>query len=248
MEDRIRPILRAGTEHQEKGFIRFVCISDTHNLTEGMRLPPGDVLLHCGDFTMIASPEQVTHFDTFLGSLPYAYKIVIAGNHEITFDTEAFPAIRQRYDLNQVRDPAQVKALLKNCIYLEDSGVEIGGYTIWGSPWLPDFGACAFSRPMGEVERRWRLIPSSTDILMTHVPPQRILDTEKSTKSPWGCPNLLRRVKEINPIVHVFGHIHECHGVLPSASTLFINAAVCDYRYHPVNPATVFDLPVRSKS
>ena len=32
----------------QRGFIRFVCISDTHALHENLSLPKGDVLFHCG--------------------------------------------------------------------------------------------------------------------------------------------------------------------------------------------------------
>eukprot|EP00450_Noctiluca_scintillans_P034536 CAMPEP_0194547862 /NCGR_PEP_ID=MMETSP0253-20130528/92761_1 /TAXON_ID=2966 /ORGANISM="Noctiluca scintillans" /LENGTH=64 /DNA_ID=CAMNT_0039395117 /DNA_START=72 /DNA_END=263 /DNA_ORIENTATION=- len=34
---------------QGDGFVRIVCISDTHNEHEGLRLPAGDILLHTGD-------------------------------------------------------------------------------------------------------------------------------------------------------------------------------------------------------
>ena len=49
--------------------VRFVCISDTHTQAEVIRkaLPPGDVLIHTGDFTQIGSPAQIDEFNTFLG-------------------------------------------------------------------------------------------------------------------------------------------------------------------------------------
>ena len=30
---------------------RFITLSDTHNLHRTLTIPPGDVLIHCGDFT-----------------------------------------------------------------------------------------------------------------------------------------------------------------------------------------------------
>lgn len=36
---------------------RFVCISDTHNCT--VKLPKGDVLIHCGDLTNMGSFTEV---------------------------------------------------------------------------------------------------------------------------------------------------------------------------------------------
>ena len=49
--------------------VRFVCISDTHAQAEKIRkdLPPGDVLVHAGDFTNTGTPNEVTEFNTFLG-------------------------------------------------------------------------------------------------------------------------------------------------------------------------------------
>lgn len=52
------------------------------------------------------------------------YKIVIAGNHEVTFD----PATCQLKD-------GLAKKELKNCIYLEDDSIELLGLKIYGSPW-----------------------------------------------------------------------------------------------------------------
>jgi hypothetical protein len=41
---------------------------------------------------------------------------------------------------------------------------------------------------------------------MTHGPPYSILDHNL------GCPNLLRAVGRVRPLMHCFGHIHEGHG------------------------------------
>ncbi|OBS76964.1 hypothetical protein A6R68_16568 [Neotoma lepida] len=64
------------------------------------------------------------------GSLPYEYKIVIAGNHELTFDQEFmadlikqdfyyFPSVSKLKPENY----ENVQSLLTNCIYLQDSEV-----------------------------------------------------------------------------------------------------------------------------
>jgi len=46
-------------------------------------MPYGDILLHTGDFTELGLPSEVKKFNDWLGNLPYEYKIVIAGNHEL---------------------------------------------------------------------------------------------------------------------------------------------------------------------
>ena len=66
--------------------VRFVCISDTHNKHDALKLPDGDVLLHAGDFSGVGSPKEVAAFaQWFAGQDKFAHKIVIAGNHDLTF-------------------------------------------------------------------------------------------------------------------------------------------------------------------
>uniref|UniRef100_A0A8D0PS12 Metallophosphoesterase domain containing 1 n=1 Tax=Sus scrofa TaxID=9823 RepID=A0A8D0PS12_PIG len=74
--------------------------------------------------------------------LPYEYKIVIAGNHELTFDQEFmadlikqdfyyFPSVSKLKPENY----ENVQSLLTNCIYLQDSEVTVRGFRVYGSPW-----------------------------------------------------------------------------------------------------------------
>lgn len=122
-----------------KGFIRFVCLSDTHTKTNRIRVPDGDVLLHTGDFTNVGGPDDVHNFNLFLGSLPHQYKIVIAGNHDMSFDEKNLAQLRRDFGLNPSFESSAVKAMLTNCVYLEETGIQIMGYNIWGSPWTPTF-------------------------------------------------------------------------------------------------------------
>ncbi|KAK7477217.1 hypothetical protein BaRGS_00031528 [Batillaria attramentaria] len=74
--------------------LRVVCLSDTHGQVERKpeflaRVPDGDILLHAGDFTMGGDPGEIMNFDGFMSRLPHPVKIVIAGNHELTFESGA---------------------------------------------------------------------------------------------------------------------------------------------------------------
>lgn len=76
---------------------------------------------------MYGDLKEVKEFDDFMASFTKVkHKLVIAGNHEYSFD-------RRRDHEN----PDKARGLLKNCTYLEDSGVELFGIKIWGSPWQP---------------------------------------------------------------------------------------------------------------
>ena len=68
------------------GMVRFVAISDTHSLidTRGNQhpapvIPDGDVLIHAGDFSYFGLPHEVESFNSWIGGLPHATKLVIAG-------------------------------------------------------------------------------------------------------------------------------------------------------------------------
>jgi Icc-related predicted phosphoesterase len=47
----------------------------------------------------------------------------------------------------------------------------------------------------------------------------------------------------VQPKLHVFGHIHEAYGKQQDdeQSTIFVNAATCDVRYHPVQLPIVIE-------
>jgi Icc-related predicted phosphoesterase len=236
----------------EKDEITFVCISDTHTKTYGLTLPPGDVLIHAGDFTSTGLPDEVEAFNTFLAAQKFEYKVVIAGNHDITFDVDNYePHLQKRFPSNftkykqQTHFTAQeVKAKLKDCIYLEDSSCEIHGYKIYGSPWTPVYDDWGFNLPKGEkLLEKWQKIPSDTDILITHGPPYKILDKTLNNINT-GCENLLKEIQErIKPLYHIFGHIHEAYGVEKVDGTTFINASTCTLSYRPNNKPVVFTLP-----
>ncbi|XP_066265191.1 metallophosphoesterase domain-containing protein 1-like [Branchiostoma lanceolatum] len=231
------------------GHIRFVCVSDTHSRSDRMgTIPDGDVLLHAGDFTDLGHLQKVKDFNTWLGTLPHPHKVVIAGNHDLTFDPKLMQEIRagRRPMFWAVRDEEAetAKSLLTNCIYLEDSETNVMGIRIWGSPWQPWFYDWAFNEERGKpILEKWNLIPEGVDILVTHGPPLGHGDVT-ITGQHVGCVDLLNTIqKRVKPKYHIFGHIHEGYGITTDGTTTYVNASVCTVRYQPVNPPIVFDLP-----
>ena len=66
---RVTPLPLDTPVSQDK--VRFVCISDTHNVS-GITpdiVPDGDVLLHAGDFSNVGLPQDIEEFNEFLGQL-----------------------------------------------------------------------------------------------------------------------------------------------------------------------------------
>ena len=237
------------------GAIRFVCISDTHGKHNRMpNLPNGDVLIHSGDFSMFSHKDELESFNNYLGSLKNTFKhiVVIAGNHELSFDERKWNksslvlSIAKTYYLGSpfasMLSPEESKKILTNCVYLQDDYVIIDGIKIYGSPWQPPHFDLAFCSTRGnEIMEKWNNIPSDTDILITHGPPLGIGDKLKSNYHV-GCADLLVTVQDrVKPKFHIFGHIHESHGVWSDGTTTFVNATICDSKYMPVQSPIVFD-------
>ncbi|KAJ1523674.1 hypothetical protein ONE63_001514 [Megalurothrips usitatus] len=237
--------------------VRIVCMSDTHSLTPHIKfdIPYGDIFIHAGDFTRCGSLEEVVEFNEWIGKLPHKHKIVIAGNHELSFD-ESFtkahegcqslpiPSLGLARDAiaEAVRTP-NTKQYLTNCTYLEDEAIIVYGIKIYGSPWQPEFCNWAFNVPRGEpCLSKWERIPEDTDILITHTPPIGHGDL-CCTGVRAGCVELLSTVQQrVKPKYHVFGHIHEGYGITSDGQIIFINASTCDINYLPTNPPIVFDI------
>lgn len=202
-------------------------ISDTHWIVSDENqkqdltalLPGGPILVHAGDVSGRGSEREIRVFLEWFSRLPYMHKILIAGNHDFFFET----ASRERVE--------EVLAEYPGITYLNDSGATIEGIKFWGSPVTPYFHNWAFNRFHKEIEEHWALIPNDIDVLITHGPPYGILDEVYHHKQNVGCPSLKKKIKEIKPQVHVFGHIHEAMGVHEEDGTSFINASVVDLRY-----------------
>ncbi|AEE54168.1 metallophosphatase domain-containing protein [Haliscomenobacter hydrossis] len=207
--------------------MRFVAISDTHG-KHNFELPEGDVLLHAGDVSSRGLKTEVQRFLDWFSSLDYAYKIFIAGNHDFFFEEAS---------------TAEIQAMIPpELIYLNDSGVEIAGIHIWGSPIQPWFYDWAFNRQRGPaIQKHWDLIPSNSDIVITHGPVFGIHDHTVSGL-PVGCEDLLPVIQRIEPKVHLCGHIHEAYGSRQVGETLYLNASILDVRYTIANPPIVFDV------
>lgn len=112
------------------GWTRFVCFSDTHGLHEQIpsaHQPAGDVLLHAGDFTSYGRHEQVENFGLWMKGYPCTDKVVIAGNHDITFDEQYYTARGAERHGERPYDCTLARGLLAGtgCTYLQDELVEV---------------------------------------------------------------------------------------------------------------------------
>jgi Icc-related predicted phosphoesterase len=205
--------------------MKMVFISDTHGLHHHLTLPEGDVLVHAGDFSKRGRPDEVADFMQWFGQQYFEHRICIAGNHD--FMAENYP-------------DDFLKLVPDNVAYLNDSGVEIAGVRFWGSPITPWFFDWAFNRQRGaEIRPHWALIPPETNVLITHGPPYGILDRVVRTGNPVGCRDLGKKILEIKPALHVFGHIHEGHGDETHDGVRYLNVSTLDEHYRMVHKPVV---------
>ncbi|MCS7078237.1 MAG: metallophosphatase domain-containing protein [Bacteroidia bacterium] len=206
--------------------MRLVCFSDTHGSHHDISVPLGDIAIHAGDFTRTGSICEVKDFITWYAKLPHKYKVLIAGNHDKCFETDK---------------EAALSLISPDILYLEDSGVQIENFYVWGSPYTPRFLNWAFGKQRGEeILYHWRKIPLQTSILVTHAPPKNILDTTHKGKRV-GCQDLADVLEALTSLrLHVFGHIHEARGIHKQRDCIFVNASVLDQKYKKIiSPITV---------
>ncbi|RLN72719.1 hypothetical protein BBJ28_00008177 [Nothophytophthora sp. Chile5] len=218
------------SEPQQKGTLRVVCLSDTHGRHRNvMNVPDGDVLLHCGDFTNRGTHAEIRDFNEWLGTLPHRHKIVIAGNHDLCMDVSEYNLHWDKeFRHKEYNDPTLSRELLTNCTYVENRSFIIDGVKIYGSPMTPPIPGrvAAFNVARGFAEQQhWTKIPADVDVLVTHGPPNGILD-KTVTGRHVGSETLLREImSRVRPRFHLFGHIHEAYGAARVGKTVFVNCA-----------------------
>lgn len=114
--------------------IRIVCISDTHSRHGNMlQLPPGDVLIHAGDFTNTGSRRDTEEFVAWMDAQPYKHKIFIAGNHDTSLHTSYYiESGAERFHRGQKEiSPLEYSTICRDLVltcestYLEDSGTTL---------------------------------------------------------------------------------------------------------------------------
>lgn len=185
--------------------MKILFISDTHgfhrqidkNYVRGI-----DMIIHAGDATNDGSPtlnhNEMLDFIDWYEYLPVKHKVFVAGNHDTSIFYKHFTK-------------AEIEG--RGITYLEHESTEIEGIKIFGSPYTPSYGNWAFMKNRNKLQKYWNMIPKDIDILVTHGPPMYILDLtdDQATGNTInvGCKSLYNWVRENQPKIHVFGHVHD---------------------------------------
>ncbi len=205
--------------------MRLICLADTHNRHNEIPIPNGDVLIHAGDCTDGGTRNETAGFLKWFSSQPHKHKILVPGNHDFYFEkAENLSNIPENIDL------------------LLDRGIEIEGIKFWGSPVTPGLDNWAFNRERGrEIRKHWEMIPGDTQVLITHTPPFGILD-EIGSGIHLGCEELLKTLPVVQPIYHLFGHIHYASGFTKRSETKYFNLSILDERLRIMHSPIILDL------
>ncbi len=200
-------------------------IGCTHMTHEQLDIPKDtDLLIHSGDWSnyrdVVKNEIECKQFVEWVGKelshIPH--KVFVPGNHNV-FEFENLKWSRRMWE------KVGVKLLI-------DEHVEIEGYKIFGSPYVPTYGDWVFMADRGKLYKRWcNAIDDDIDILITHGPPKGILDLNCNLQ-PTGDSALLTRIQTLHNLkLHMFSHIHSNSeqrntGVLYRDGVYYSNAAV----------------------
>lgn len=226
--------------------MKIVAVSDTHGRWNKLEIPECDILISAGDYSFKGESHIVKDFHKWLNKQKAKHIVSVQGNHEVWVQANFEQA-------KQIALEACPRAH-----FLQHDSIEIEDIKIFGSAWTPFFYdwawnahrtlelAQTFSRPY--IWDKWKNIPLDTDILITHGPPHKILDElvdiHGYPKGEFvGCENLSIKIKELKKLKHhIFGHIHFWGGqTVCKDGIMYHNASICDEKYMPINPITIFD-------
>jgi len=212
-------------------------ISDTHCLHNHLQVPKEiDMVIHSGDCSnskdSAINANEVLNFLEWFSRLPMKHKVFVAGNHDVSI-------------YRRLVTPDYIRSL--GIVYLENESIHIDDVNIWGSPITPSYGeGWAWNVARHKTKNVWDTIPDGIDILITHGPPQGILDLSEhfsGETEQCGCKSLAKKIIDLCPKICCFGHIHDSRNFrnaglkkLSSYHTIYSNAScVVDGKMELVN-------------
>jgi len=205
--------------------VKICVLSDTHNQHKLFPITPCDIAIHCGDFSSMGYLHECKAFLEWFSVQPAKHRIFISGNHDSVVPFE---------------QPILFREIVKEypgVTYLENEGITVEGLKFWGRAMTPTFNDWAFMADPGspKMVSSLDIIPTDTDVLITHGPPYQILDNTEDNQQV-GCKDMRYWLENgvRKPRLIVCGHIHHGRGVhLYGDKTTIVNAAVLNdwYRF-----------------
>ena len=188
-----------------------------------------DVLIHAGDALGHGTLEELKDFADWF-NLQKGLKILIGGNHCGVMEKLGSEAVNEYFP---------------EAVYLQDQGFTLpNGMLIYGSPYTLAFNNWFFQLDPEDAKAHWAKIPNNVDILVTHGPAFDHLDYVAGVGS-LGDKELLKRIEEVKPSYHVFGHLHRDKGqrrIISDNNITYINAGLLDNNYRMIHEPIYFEV------
>lgn len=198
-------------------------------------VPKCDLLILAGD---ICRAKRFDHPDeekrwldedlrSWLNRVPARKIIAIAGNHDYCF--------------------AHHKDLVRGLPWtiLEDETADFEGLEVFGAPWklwLQDHSHTMLGMKNTEPALERRLSAAKKpDVLVFHNAPKGILD-EVGDNLHIGSKSIRSLVRQKNPALVVFGHVHEAHGRTKIDGIHFANSGIVKPNYQLIPEIFVYEM------
>lgn len=200
---------------------KLVFISDTHG--QEPEVEDGDILIHCGDLTMVGRSKEYKRAFDWLNSLPHRHKLYILGNHDFPDDL--------KYVAHHYGSMRQLKTT---------SVTEVDGLRFVGLPYVVNLPRWAYNHDeftLEQIAMNTVATVGKADVLVTHSPPYGILDQcvineKEGSLGHVGAKAYTGLAAKLGAKVHAFGHIHEDGGVIKELGGIkYVNACALDERY-----------------
>lgn len=200
--------------------MKIVFFANPCGLHKELKVPNGQMLICCGNFTKDLSRESLQDFLTWFSKLPHPIKLLVPGETDYAFDNIHHPLITVEYQdlLYNFFQDTRLNAIL-TC----------GNRVLGGVPFaVSSFSRCqegAFRLPnAGCARTHWNALKDSK-ILVTYQTPFSICDKDEYRK-PVGDINLLEKLRNLNFKLHLFGSVSSSRGILQTETAVFVNGSV----------------------
>ncbi len=193
--------------------MKIIAFSDVHGqhpygeLGSELEVPECDVLIFAGDYSWRSGLDANENFLKWFSKLFSKHKILIPGNHD--------------YLLEVTEIPKSINVLINEELIID-------GVKFYGTPYTPEFCGWNYMASEEDLVTCYDLIPEDTDVLISHGPPAGRLDNFKDSRI--GSTSLEKRVKQVRPDIHIFGHNH-ANGFAHKDGTDFYNVSILNQDY-----------------
>lgn len=214
--------------------MRVAALSDLHGyLPDAKYFKGADIILLAGDILPADCYDPragAVWLHTILRSWLESFSvpvIAVAGNHDFVFETKMYP---RDLPWTYLQDSGCIIRSGEDALLIDihnKNKINPGDKRIWGSPWQLPFYDWAFNAAEEELAAHWKEVPRDTDILLLHGPPYGKGDLTKRGVHV-GSSSLNEKIKEIQPQLVVWGHIHEAHGRYDENNIIMANVSTAD--------------------